>query len=627
MSNLHEEEALGKAYDSRLMRRLLQYMAPYKWGVAFALSLALVVTVLELSPPLIFKRGIDKFFTPFADGKLDGQSAWSGIQLLCVVYLLVLVFDFLVQYIQIRIMQRVGQQTMYDMRGGIFTHLQRLPMSYFDRNPVGRLVTRVTTDVDALNDLFAAGVVTMINDFILLAVMAGLLFKIDWRLAVDTLAVLPLILIVTFVFRHYVREANRKIRTAIARINAFLQEYISGMSVVQLFNREHKAMQEFGRRNKDNMLAWRDAILAYALFYPAVEFLSFATIALIFWAGGNRILHGGLTLGVLTAFTMYAQRFFRPIQDLSEKFNILQSAMAASERIFKLLDEPITIESAENCQRLAAARGEIEFRNVWFSYRNVEQPADEDWVLRDVSFRLAPGQTFAIVGHTGAGKTTLISLLLRFYDIQRGQILLDGVDIRLLDLQDLRRHFGIVLQDPFLFTGTIESNIKLGTPGISHEDVKRAIEKIGLGDFVNDLSEGTATPVNERGSTLSVGQRQLINFARALAHNPRFLILDEATSSVDTKTELLIREALDKLLSGRTALVIAHRLSTIQHADRILVFHKGRLREQGAHQELLALRGIYYRLYQLQYKEQELHVPQAGSPPVPSFRAPLPAND
>ena len=628
MSNLHEEEALGKAYDSRLMRRLLQYMAPYKWGVAFALSLALVVTVLELSPPLIFKRGIDKFFTPFTDGRIDGQSAWSGIQLLCVVYLLVLVFDFLAQYIQIRIMQRVGQQTMYDMRSGIFAHLQRLPMSYFDRNPVGRLVTRVTTDVDALNDLFAAGVVTMINDFILLAVMAGLLFKIDWRLALDTLAVLPAILIVTFVFRHYVREANRKIRTAIARINAFLQEYISGMSVVQLFNREHKAMQEFGRRNKDNMLAWRDAILAYALFYPAVEFLSFATIALIFWAGGNRILHGGLTLGVLTAFTMYAQRFFRPIQDLSEKFNILQSAMAASERIFKLLDEPITIESAENCQRLAAARGEIEFRNVWFSYRNVEQPADEDWVLRDVSFRIAPGQTFAIVGHTGAGKTTLISLLLRFYDIQRGQILLDGVDIRLLDLQDLRRHFGIVLQDPFLFTGTIESNIRLGTPGISHEDVNRAIEKIGLSNFVNDLSEGMATPVNERGSTLSVGQRQLINFARALAHNPRFLILDEATSSVDTKTELLIREALDKLLSGRTALVIAHRLSTIQHADRILVFHKGRLREQGAHQELLALRGIYYRLYQLQYKEQELHVPQPnGSAPVPSFPAPLPASD
>jgi len=627
MSNLHEEEALGKAYDSRLLRRLLQYMTPYKWWVVLALGLVAVVTPLELAPPILFRNAIDRYFIPAMNRSIAENAAWSGILFISAIYFFVLIFDFLAQYAQIRIMQRVGQQTMYDMRSGIFAHLQRLPMSYFDRNPVGRLVTRVTTDVDALNDLFAAGVVTMINDLFLLVVMAGLLFKIDWRLALDTLAVLPAILIVTFVFRHFVRDANRKIRTAIARINAFLQEYISGMSVVQLFNREHKAMQEFERRNKDNMLAWRDAILAYALFYPAVEFLSFATIALIFWAGGNRILHGGLTLGILTAFTMYAQRFFRPIQDLSEKFNILQSAMAASERIFKLLDEPVTIESAENCQRLAAARGEIEFRSVWFSYRNVSEPSEEDWVLRDVSFRIAPGQTFAIVGHTGAGKTTLISLLLRFYDIQRGQILLDGVDIRLLDLQDLRRHFGIVLQDPFLFTGTIESNIKLGTPGISHEDVQRAIDKIGLGDFVNDLSEGTATPVNERGSTLSVGQRQLINFARALAHNPRFLILDEATSSVDTKTELLIREALDKLLSGRTALVIAHRLSTIQHADRILVFHKGRLREQGAHQELLALRGIYYRLYQLQYKEQELHVPPTGSAPVPSFPAPLPAND
>ena len=627
MSNLHEEEALGKAYDSRLMRRLLQYMAPYKLWVVLALGLVSVVTPLELAPPILFRNAIDRYFVPAMNHSIAENAAWIGILVISGIFFLVLLFDFLAQYAQIRIMQRVGQQTMYDMRRGIFAHLQRLPMSYFDRNPVGRLVTRVTTDVDALNDLFAAGVVTMINDLFLLVVMAGLLFKIDWRLGLDTLAVLPAILIVTFVFRHYVRDANRKIRTAIARINAFLQEYISGMSVVQLFNRERKAVAEFERRNKDNMLAWRDAILAYALFYPAVEFLSFATIALIFWAGGNRILHGGLTLGVLTAFTMYAQRFFRPIQDLSEKFNILQSAMAASERIFKLLDEPVTIESAENCQRLAAARGEIEFRNVWFSYRNAEQPADEDWVLRDVSFRIEPGQTFAIVGHTGAGKTTLISLLLRFYDIQRGQILLDGVDIRLLDLQELRRHFGIVLQDPFLFTGTIESNIKLGTPGISREDVQRAIEKIGLGDFVNDLSDGTATPVNERGSTLSVGQRQLINFARALAHNPRFLILDEATSSVDTKTELLIREALDKLLSGRTALVIAHRLSTIQHADRILVFHKGRLREQGAHQELLVLRGIYYRLYQLQYKEQELHVPPAGSAPVPSFPSPLPAND
>jgi ATP-binding cassette subfamily B protein len=625
MSTQHEEEALGKAYDSRLMRRLLQYMKPYAWRVGLALALVAVVTPLELAPPAIFQKAIDSYFVPALNHVLPEGRAWTGIGWLSLIFLAVLAFDFLAQYAQIRIMQRVGQQTMYDMRGEIFAHMQRLPMGYFDRNPVGRLVTRVTTDVDALNDLFAAGVVTMINDFFLLVVMAGLLFKIDRRLALDALAVLPGILIVTLIFRKFVRDANRRIRTAIARINAFLQEYISGMHVVQLFNREQKAMEEFSKRNRDNMLAWRDAILAYALFYPAVEFLSFATIALIYWAGGNRIFHSTLTLGVLTAFTMYAQRFFRPIQDLSEKFNILQSAMAASERIFKLLDEPITIQSDPHAIPLDQPRGEIEFRNVWFSYRNVSEPSDEDWVLRDVSFRVEPGQTFAIVGHTGAGKTTLISLLLRFYDIQRGQILLDGKDIRMIQLQDLRRQFGIVLQDPFLFTGTIETNIRLGTPGIDNITVERALDEIGLGEFIRSLQEGVATSVNERGSTLSVGQRQLINFARALAHNPRFLILDEATSSVDTKTELLIREALNRLLSGRTALVIAHRLSTIQHADRILVFHKGRLREQGAHQELLAQRGIYYRLYQLQYKEQELHLPiEANGAAEPSA---LPASD
>jgi len=626
MSNIHEEEALGKAYDSRLMKRLLRYMGPYKWRVIFALALVAIVTPLELAPPILFQRSIDNYLVPGSKGALALSTAWQGIILISLFYLGVLVFDFLAQYVQIRIMQRVGQQTMYDMRTEIFGRLQRLPMAYFDRNPVGRLMTRVTTDVDALNDLFAAGVVTMINDFFLLVVMAGLLFKIDWRLALDAMAILPFIFVVTLVFRKYVRDANRKIRTAIARINSFLQEYISGMAVVQLFNREQKARQEFKKRNQENMLAWRDAILAYALFYPAVEFLSFATIAMIYWAGGNRILGQTLTLGVLIEFTMFAQRFFRPIQDLSEKFNILQSAMAASERIFKLLDEPITIESRTDANQITSPQGEIEFRNVWFSYRDVAEPGDEDWVLRDVSFKMQSGQTFAIVGHTGAGKTTLISLLLRFYDIQRGQILLDGVDIRLLDLQELRKQFGIVLQDPFLFTGTIESNIRLGTPGITRGDVEKALDEIGLGEFIRSLPQGVETEVNERGSTLSVGQRQLISFARALAHNPRFLILDEATSSVDTKTELLIREALDRLLSGRTALVIAHRLSTIQHADRILVFHKGRLREEGAHQELLAQRGIYYRLYQLQYKEQELPETNgvAGSAVLP---APTPASD
>jgi ATP-binding cassette, subfamily B, multidrug efflux pump len=626
MSNIHEEEALGKAYDSHLMKRLLEYMRPYRWRVAFALALVAVVTPLELAPPLLFQHTIDNYLVPGMNRVIPISQAWRGVILVCVIYLAVLIFDFLAQYVQIRIMQRVGQQTMYDMRTEIFGHLQRLPMSYFDRNPVGRLMTRVTTDVDALNDLFAAGVVTMINDFFLLVVMAGLLFSIDRRLAVDALAVLPFIVVVTMVFRKFVRDANRRIRTAIAGINSFLQEYISGMSVVQLFNREQKAREEFSRRNKNNMLAWRDAILAYALFYPAVEFLSFATIALIYWSGGNRVLNSGLTLGVLIAFTMFAQRFFRPIQDLSEKFNILQSAMAASERIFKLLDEPVTIDTDPNAKKLTAPRGQIEFRNVWFSYRNVENPSDEDWVLRDISFRIEPGQTFAIVGHTGAGKTTLISLLLRFYDIQRGQILLDGVDIRLLDLQDLRRQFGIVLQDPFLFTGTLETNVRLGTTGITRVDVEKALQEIGLGDLVKALPQGVETEVNERGSTLSVGQRQLISFARALAHNPRFLILDEATSSVDTKTELQIREALGRLLAGRTALVIAHRLSTIQHADRILVFHKGRLREQGDHQELLAQRGIYYRLYQLQYKEQELH--DGGDVlNAPVLPAPQPASD
>ena len=609
MSNQHEEEALGKAYDSRLMKRLLQYMRPYKWRVMLALALTLAVTPLELAPPKLFQVSVDKYLVPTFRGGITLSAAQRGLIVISVIFLFVLFFDFLAQYVQIRIMQRVGQQTMYDMRREIFGHIQRLSMSYFDKNPVGRLVTRVTTDVDALNDLFAAGVVTMINDFFLLAVMVGVLLYMNWKLALAALAALPLILVTTFIFRKFVREANRRIRTAIARINAFLQEYISGMSIVQVFNREQRAKAEFMKRNRDHMLAYKDAILAFALFYPAVEFLGVAAIALIFWVGGLSIFANTLTLGVLVAFMQYAQRFFRPIQDLSEKFNILQSAMAASERIFRLLDEPITIANDANPLTLRDPRGEIEFRNVWFSYKAGAEIKDEDWVLRDVSFVVKPGETMAIVGHTGAGKTTLISLLLRFYDIQRGQILLDGIDIRAIELHDLRRQFGIVLQDPFLFSGTIESNVRLGTAQIDRATVKHAVDEVGLGEFIRALPGGLETAVNERGSTLSVGQRQLINFARALAHNPRFLIMDEATSSVDTKTELLIREALDRLLSGRTALVIAHRLSTIQHADCILVFHKGRLREQGAHQELLAQRGIYYRLYQLQYKEQELHLP------------------
>jgi ATP-binding cassette subfamily B protein len=451
-------------------------------------------------------------------------------------------------------------------------------------------------------------------------------FLVKWHpaLGLVTLSPLPFMILLTYFFRNHVRDANRNIRTAIARINGFLQEHISGMSVVQLFNREQKSRAQFAKLNKIHMEAYKDAIDAFSYFYPGVEFLSMAGIALVYWLGGARVIGGALQIGVLLAFMQYAQRFFRPIQDLSEKFNILQAAMAASERIFTLLDEPVTIESAAQTRALPRVLGGIEFRNVWFAYRGGAQPKEEDWILRDVSFKAEPGQTLAIVGHTGAGKTTIIQLLLRFYDIQRGQILIDGVDIREMDLQDLRRLFGIVLQDPFLFTGTLESNVRLGTAAVDRAAALRALHEVGLGPYVESQSKGIETPVTERGGTLSVGQRQLVSFARALAHDPKLLILDEATSSVDTNTEILIREALDRLLRGRTAIVIAHRLSTIQHADRIVVFHKGRLREQGSHQELLALRGIYYRLYQLQYKEQELRtLPSAGA----GFAQPLPAND
>lgn len=624
MSTHHEEEKLGRIYDSQLTRRLLQYLKPYKWRVFAAIALTLVVTPLQLVGPQLFQEVIDRYITPALGHKIAASFAFHGIFIFSLLFLATLILGFSFQYGQVRIMQSVGQQTMYDLRKQIFGHLQRLPMGYFDRTPVGRLVTRVTTDVDALNDLFAAGVVAMVNDFFFLVAAVAWMLKLNWKLAFAAFAVLPLMFGVTWIFRNKVREANRLIRTGVARINAFLQEHISGMSVIQLFNRERKAQEQFKGLNHAYNMAFKKAILAFALFYPAIELLSSCAYAMIFWFGGLKVLVGAVTIGEVVKFYMYSQRFFMPIQDLSEKFNILQSAMAASERIFKLLDEPLTVQSAENAVRIEAPRGEIEFKNVWFAYRGGENPKEEDWVLRDVSFRVEPGQNIAIVGHTGAGKTTIIQLLLRFYDVQRGEILLDGVNIKNLQLQELRRFFGIVLQDPFLFSGTIESNVRLGTATITREDVENALREVGLGSFVASLAHGVATEVTERGSTLSVGQRQLISFARALAHNPRFLILDEATSSVDTQTESLIRSALDRLLAGRTALVIAHRLSTIQHADRILVFHKSRLREEGTHQQLLARRGIYYRLYQLQYKDQELPEARRFSEPASSA---LPAND
>ncbi|MGC1686870.1 MAG: ABC transporter ATP-binding protein [Candidatus Acidiferrales bacterium] len=626
MSDIREEEALGKIYDTRLTHRLLQYLRPHKWWVFFALLLAVAVAPLEIIGPYFFKVAVDSYITPVLGHRLAYAVAMRALGWITLAFLASLIFSFGLQYVQMRVMQRVGQEIMYDLRREIFTHLQKLPFSFYDRSPVGRLVTRVTTDVDALNDLFASGVVAMLNDFFVLFVLIAVLFHFDAKLALATLSPLPLMLLITLIFRTQVRDANRRIRTAIARINAFLQEHITGMAVVQLFNREKKSKREFEVLNRVHMDAYKDAINAFAYFYPAVEFLSVAAIALVFWFGGTRVINGAMQAGLLFAFMMWAQRFFRPIQDLSDKFNILQTAMAASERIFKLLDEPLTTAESGKLHELPATRGEIEFRNVWFAYRGGANPSDENWVLRDVSFRVELGQTVAIVGHTGAGKTTLIQLLLRFYEIQKGQILIDGVDIRDLELEELRRQFGIVLQDPFLFTGSIESNVRLGTETIDRRTVERSLAEVGLGDLIRALPKGVESDVTERGATLSVGQRQLISFARALAHNPKFLILDEATSSVDTITELMIRAALDRLLEGRTALVIAHRLSTIQHADRILVFHKGRLREEGSHQELLARRGIYYRLYQLQYKDQELQIPLAG-PALAGPVGPLPADD
>ena len=622
MSDFREEEALGKVYDSRLARRLFRYLRPYRGWVIIAGLLTLPVAPLAAIGPKLFEIAVDRYFVPVLHGQIPRATAVHGLGWISLIYLVTLVLGFAFMYFQVRVMQKVGQDTMYDMRKEIFEHLQRLPINFYDRSPVGRLVTRVTTDVDALNDLFATGIAAMVNDVLLLVLFIFIMLEMNWKLALATFAVMPLLFLSTWIFRNRVRDANRRIRTAIARINAFLQEHISGMSVVQLFNRERKARAQFAELNRIHMEAYKDAILAFALFYPGVEFLGVVSIIVVFWYGGLRTLAGAVSVGVLIAFMQYAQRFFQPIQDLSEKFNILQSAMAASERIFKLLDEPIPAVSAG--LPLSNVRGEIEFRNVWFAYNGGANPKEDDWVLRDVSFHVHPGETMAIVGHTGAGKTTTIQLLLRFYDIQRGQILLDGTDIRELSVQDLRRQFGIVLQDPFLFTGTLESNVRLGSENVSRSATESALREIGLGPFLDSLPQGLDTVVSERGSTFSVGQRQLVSFARALAHNPRFLILDEATSSVDTRTEIMIREALDRLLTGRTSIVIAHRLSTIQNADRILVFHKGRLREQGTHQQLLTERGIYYRLYQLQYKDQELRLPVAPRGPA---GAPLPADD
>ena len=643
----HEEDVIGKAYDSRLMKRLLLYLRHYTWHVVAAVVAILLKAGADVVGPILTAIAIDHYLAPSSGqasavvhhapallqnwlyGWLSPQPL-IGIAQVASLYIAALVTSFLLEFTQMYLMQWTGQKVMFDLRSQIFRHLQRMHIGFFDKTPVGRLVTRVTSDVDALNEMFTSGVVAIFEDVLVLILIVLIMCRMDWRLALITLSVLPFIFIATLVFRKYVRDSYRRIRAAIARINAYLQEHVTGMVVVQLFNRERRAYQNFEAINRTHMLAFKDAILAYSYYYPVVEILSSAAIAMVIWFGGGQVLRGITTVGVLLAFVQYSQRFFRPIQDLSEKYNILQSAMAAAERIFRLLDTPVEINSPAH-PRHVHGPGRIEFDHVWFAYRTLNggesgngQPSgavtenhttgEPDWVLRDVSFVLEPGQTTAVVGHTGAGKTTLISLLLRFYDVQRGAIRLDGVDIRELDLFDLRRRFGVVLQDPFLFSGTIGENIRLGTAAIRPEDVERAAEDVNVADFIRTLPQGFDEPMRERGSTLSTGQKQLISFARALAHNPKILILDEATSSVDTETEFRVRDALTHMVEGRTSLIVAHRLSTVQRADNIIVMHKGKVREMGTHQALLAQRGLYWKLYQLQYKDQEVPTLAAAGP-------------
>ena len=629
-----DDEVLGKAYDARLMRRLLGYMRPYRAGIGLAFFAILGLSILQLAPPYLTKIAID---THIAAGDVDGLTP------LALLLLGVLAASWVLESVQTWALQVTGQRIILDLRRQIHAHLQRLDVAFFDRNPVGRLMTRVTTDVDALNDLFASGVVSVFRDVFMLAGIAIVLFVMDWRLALVALSVLPLIAAVTQWFRRNARQSYREVRGWIARINAFLQENVTGMATVQLFRREARQFERFDAVNRGCRDAHLASIFFYAVFYPAIEVLGALAVAAIIWFGGAWTLQGSLELGSLVAFVLYSQRFFRPISDLSEKFNVLQAAMASSERIFALLDTPAAVTdpavpaaasrapgdgapavpaassrapgdgapalvSAVPAAARARGRGHIRFENVWFAYRG------DQYVLEDVTFDVAPGRRVGVVGATGAGKSTLINLLMRFYDVGRGRITIDGVDVRDLPLRDLRSRFGLVLQDVYLFSGTVADNIRLGNPDVSDEDVRRAAEAVHAGRFIASLPAGFETAVAERGATFSAGQRQLLSFARALAGQPPVLLLDEATSSVDTDTERLIQDALHVLMSGRTTIAVAHRLSTVQDMDTILVFHKGRLREQGSHRQLLAQRGLYRTLYELQYRDQEAGAAPAAAP-------------
>ncbi len=597
----YEEEVLGKAYDSRLMARLLRYLRPYALQVAGAVVLLLLASLAAVIGPYLTMIALDEAI-PSNDGR--------QLALLAIVYLAVTVLVFVFQYVQALVTTWLGQRVMYDLRTQIFRKLQELDLRFYDRNPVGRLMTRITSDVETLNELFSSGLVTVFGDLFMLFFIVAAMLQMDADLALVTFSVLPFVAWAAFVFRSRIRSAYRDIRYRLARMNAFLQERFTGIRVVQLFNREDADLGRFKELNNDYLDAHLRSITYYALFFPIIQQLTSVALALIIWYGGSAMIQGAVTIGVLAAFLDYARRFFRPIQDLSEKYNLLQGAMASSERIFRLLDREPAIRDAAVTRRFPeGATGEIRFENVWFAYGNREvegsdSPGTEgepDWVIRDLSFTVAPGEKLAIVGHTGAGKTTVINLLMRFYEAQRGRILVDGIPIEHLRLEDLRARIGLVLQDIFLFSKSVDYNVRLGSGDIGAARVADALEAVGATPFVERLPDGSAQELGERGASLSVGERQLLSFARALAFDPGILVLDEATSSVDSEIEARIEEATDRLMRGRTSLVIAHRLSTVQGADRILVMHHGRLVEEGSHQELLAEEGLYRQLHELQF--------------------------
>ena len=593
----HNSEKEARKFDGRLFRRIVSYLAPYKGWVVLAFGTVIVAAYLGPLRPKLVQEAIDNYIIP---GDVPGL--FDHILLLLAVLLGEGVLSFVNNYLT----QWIGQHAIYDLRTKVFRHIQKQPLRFFDRTPIGKLITRTTSDVEAISDVLSTGVVTILGDLFRLVFIAYFMFTLNWVLALVTLAVMPLMVYVTFWFRRMVRSQYRETRKQVSRINSFIQEHVTGMSIVQMFNREEEEMRRFQGINGDHRTAQVNTIFYFALFWPMVDIIGSAAVGLVLWFGGLRAMTNTLTVGVLIAFIQYARQFFRPIRNLSDQYNTLQRAMAGAERIFGLLDEDASLSEPEKPVSVDRFDGRIEFRNVWFTYDDVPENGQEpEWILRNVSFTVEPGCHVAIVGATGAGKTTIINLLLRFYEIQRGEILVDGVNVRDYALQDLRRHIGLVLQDVFLFSGSVRRNLTLEDPEVNMDEVRAGAELIGADRFIERLPEGYSQDIRERGASLSHGQRQLLSFVRALVYDPDILVLDEATSSVDTETEELVQGALDKLMKGRTSLAIAHRLSTVRDADQILVMHKGQIRERGTHQELLAHEGLYRKLYELQYKDQE----------------------